>query len=829
MNKLDQSSCFHCHEPIAPDLELTTTINKLAQPMCCLGCQAVSQAIVDADLVSYYQFRTEPGQKGSSLIPEQLQQYSAYDLVEVQQDFVYNQGDTKTISLTIDGISCAACAWLIEHKINSLKGIESIMVNSTTQRALISWYEADISLSEILNQINKVGYQAAPYQVDEQEKIAKANSRKFLLRLGLAGFATMQVMMFALALYSEYFTDLEQEYRDYFRWVSMIFAAPVVFYSAQPFYFSAIRSLLSGRLNMDFSVSLAIVGAYIASMIATINGNGEVYFESVSMFTFFLLLGRYFEQAAKRQASISSSNLHKRIPITANKIVSKSGLDEQPQTQQIAAKQLKINDVIWVKPGEMIAADGMIINGDSCINESMLTGEHLPVDKGIDQPVYAGTVNISQPIEIKITAVGQDQLVAEIIRLQEIASNTKPKVSLLAERAASYFSSFIIAIATLTYLVWYFLSPEDAFWVTLSVLVATCPCALALATPTAITCATDIFTKMGLITRQAGVFEKLPLINHVVFDKTGTLTYGNQQIEQVSLYDTLSQLDACRLAASLEQSSHHPIAKAFVHFECQRNVSEISHHVGQGISGVYRTQLIKLGSKQFVTEVSIANHGTNIDDIAISEIELKNGFSAEVEQQTKQRIYLSIDNKLQAQFTLTDSLREDSAETIKQLHANNISTSIASGDNSGHVDFIGSTLSVGTVKSGLTPQQKLAYIQQLQTTQHVAMFGDGINDAPVLAGANLSVAMGSGTALAQNSADLILLGDNLLRFNQAIKIAKKTQRIINQNLAWALGYNVLIIPLAVTGHVLPYIAAIGMSLSSLIVVSNSLRLSRIKI
>lgn len=792
--------CFHCNEPVVTGDQFTTIINGQAQPMCCPGCQAVSQAIIDAGLTSYYQFRSEPGQRQSALVPEQLSHYSAYDLPEVQQDFVHKQGDIDTTSLSIDGITCAACAWLIEHKLKPVNGVTNVLVNSTTQRAMVSWDNHIIKLSEILQLISQIGYQAAPYQVDEQEKQSKADSRKFLLRLGLAGFATMQVMMFALALYTGYFTDLDVEFRDYFRWVSLIFAAPVVLYSAQPFYFSALRSLLSGKLNMDVSVSIAIGGAFIASCVATIQGTGEVYFESVSMFTFFLLLGRYFEQTARQKASVSSSNLHKLIPLTAH-------LFNDGETTEIAAKRLRIGDIILVKPGEVIAADAIIVSGKSSINEAMLTGEQMPIIKQVNDTVYAGTINVEQPLQLNVTALGQDQLVAEIIRLQEFASNNKPAIALVADRLARYFSATILSIALLTYIVWSFISPDDAFWVTLSVLVATCPCALALATPTAVTCATAIFTRLGIITRKAGVFEKLTQINHVVFDKTGTLTCGHLSIGDVIVDTHHSKQQVLALAAAIEQGSLHPIAQAFTpYYNNQFLVTDVDHHVGEGISAKIDGQLIKIGKRDFVTTTPLA-----------------------AAPQNSQVIYLSINNELVAQIELLDQLRDDCKRTVNALAQNNIALSIASGDNSGHVEYLAQKLGIADVHSGLSPQGKLSLINQLQQTKQVAMFGDGINDAPVLAGANLSVAMGSGSAIAKNSADLILLGDHLSRFNDAITVAKQAQHIIHQNLLWAFAYNVIILPLAVTGHVAPYIAAIGMSVSSLIVVSNSLRLLRIKL
>ncbi|ABS08307.1 heavy metal translocating P-type ATPase [Shewanella baltica] len=795
-------SCFHCQEPVLTGQQFVTRINDRDELMCCPGCQAVSQAIVDAGLLSYYKFRTEPGSKQNALVPEALTQFSAYDLPEVQQDFVHSEDNIESVSLSIDGITCAACAWLIEHKVKQLTGVSQVLVNSTTQRAMISWDKRTVKLSDILGQISRIGYQAAPYQVDEQELNNKLNSRKFLLRLGLAGFATMQVMMFALALYTGYFTDLDVQYRDYFRWVSMLFATPVVLYSAQPFYFSAIRTLLSGKLNMDVSVSIAIGGAYVASCFATVNGTGEVYFESVSMFTFFLLLGRYFEQKARQKASVSSSNLHKLVPLTAH-LMNDNGQEEIP------AKKLRLNDVILVKPGEMIAADGVVIEGHTSINEAMLTGEQMPIEKTVASQVYAGTINVDQPIKVSVTALGQDQLVAEIIRLQELASNTKPAIALLADKLSRYFSGTILTIATITYLVWHQISPEDAFWVTLSVLVATCPCALALATPTAVTCATAIFTRLGIITRKAGVFEKLPQIKHVVFDKTGTLTCGTLSIGQTQCMADLTNTQALAIAAALEAGSRHPIAAAFAMFADNALVAEEVHHeVGFGVRGRIDGTDYFIGNAVFT--------GESIDT-----------------RDPTQKIWLarSCNEQLEvlASFEIQDNIRQDSKATVEMLKQQGCRISIASGDSSGHVHQLAKELGIDDVHSGLTPADKLALVTRLQQHTRVAMFGDGINDAPVLAGADLSVAMGSGSAIAKNSADLILLGDHLSRFTQAVSVAKLTTQIIRQNLAWALGYNALILPLAVTGHVAPYIAAIGMSASSLIVVGNSLRLLRVKV
>lgn len=790
--------CFHCGEPVLTDTQFTTCINDKQQAMCCPGCQAVSKAIIDAGLTNYYKFRTEPGSRQNAIVPEELSTFCAFDLAEVQEDFVHKDSDTSTVSLSIDGITCAACAWLIEHKLKHVEGIIKIQVNSTTERALVTWLPEQIKLSAILNQISAIGYQAAPYQVDEQELLSKKNSRQYLLRLGLAGFATMQVMMFALALYAGYFTDLDVEFRDYFRWVSLIFAAPVVFYSAQPFYFSAIRSIFSGRLNMDVSVSIAILGAYIASCIATINANGEVYFESVSMFTFFLLLGRYFEQNARQKASVSSSNLHKLVPLTAH-LITDSGAKDIP------AKGLKVGDIILVKPGEVVAADGVIVDGSSSLNEAMLTGEQMPVSKTLSCEVYAGTINVEQPIRVEVTAVGQNQLVAEIIRLQESASNNKPRVARYVDSIANYFTWTILVVAALTYVVWKIYWPEDAFWVTLSVLVATCPCALALATPTAVTCATGIFTRIGVIARTPGVFEKLTQIQHVVFDKTGTLTCGNLKIESTKLIAATDEEQVLAIAACLEASSLHPIAKAFESYrDPNLSVKQSTNHIGQGLSGEINGQKYRIGSAEFVG-------------------------ATDIKDSMEQAVYLVDESQVLAKFLLVDAIRADAAETVKLIKESGCLVSIASGDSSNHVEEVANKIGIDDVNKGLSPEGKLQLVRQYQTRSNVAMFGDGINDAPVLAGANLSIAMGSGAAVTKSSADLILLGDKLSRYTDAVKVAKLADRIIKQNLFWALGYNLFIIPLAVTGHVLPYVAALGMSASSLIVVGNSLRLLKVRL
>lgn len=782
--------CYHCDEPVPANATFSTLIDDVEQPMCCPGCAAVADAIVSAGLSDYYRYRTEKGQQQD--VPEALASLIAYDLDEVQQEFVAARGDLKEVLLSVDGISCAACAWLIEKHLAALPGVARISVNTTTQRAVLRWDASQQKLSDLLLAMNQIGYHAAPFQQDAQEEKNARESQNFLLRIGLAGLATMQVMMLAVALYTGYFYDLEPEYRDYFRWVSMIFATPVVLYSAQPFYFSALRALMSLRVNMDVPVSIAILLAYGASCVATAKGTGEVFFESISMFTFFLLLGRFFEQRARRKASENASNLQKLIPATAL-------LLEDGEERQVAAKSLKPGQRYRVLPGQRIAVDGVLISGESGVNESMLTGEQEPVRKLVGAPLYAGTVNLDQPIEVEVTTVGAEQRINTLVRLQEEAAAQKPQIAEFADRVAQFFVPVILVLALVTYLFWHQFAPEDAFWIMLSVLVATCPCALALATPAALTCGTNRMMQQGLLVKSARVLEALPKVTHLLFDKTGTLTEGQLSIQTVHHFaEQEDQNTLLKLAAALEAHSSHPVAKAFApHRDLALQAHSVINHTGQGLEGIIDGQRYRIGQQRFI--------GTELGE---------SGW-----------VFLASEEQVIGAFELADRLRPDAPDTIGQLQQQGMVCEMLSGDPNPRALELAEQVGVSHALFDRSPEQKLERVAELQKQGHrVAMFGDGINDAPVLAGANVSVAMGSGTDLAKCHADLVLLGDKLGPVIRAIDTARETNRVIRQNLAISLCYNLLILPLAVSGNVPPYLAAAGMSLSSLVVVANSLRL-----
>lgn len=785
-------SCYHCGEDVPANTDYKVEILGDIREMCCPGCETVAQTIVDSGLVSYYQYRTAPAEK-ADLVPEQLQALIHYDNDDVQSEFVRINENSSEVTLSLDGVSCAACAWLIEKQVSNKSGVLSIRVNTTTNRALLAWDKTQVRLSELLSLIHQLGYKAAPFEADKQEAAYHQQMKQYLYRLGIAGLATMQVMMLAVALYLEVFGDLEPEFKNYFRWVSLIFATPVMLYSALPFYINAWRSIRSRTLGMDVPVSIAMIFAYFASLVATVTEQGEVFFESISMFAFFLLVGRFLEMRARRKAAAASGNLLKLIPAIANKL----------NGDQVPVKTLKVGDQIRVLPGEHIPADGKIISGRVHIDESMLTGESLPVVKQIDDHVYAGTLNGEESFELEVTSSKADSMISNIVRLQDEAQLSKPKIAEIADIVARYFVAVILIVAAGSWLFWHSSRPDDAFWIMLSVLVATCPCALSLATPTALTCATSRMGNLGILLRKSHVFETLCKVNHLIIDKTGTLTHGDIEINEVELHGELNKLQALAIAASLESHANHPIARAFKQY-ADKNVivDSVENVIGSGIKGIYQGTEVKIGSAQYVlgtTEFAQANS-----------------------------VYLSIDAKHVATFVYRDPIRAEAQEFVEKFQRSGVKITLLTGDTAENAQLVANKIGIDDVVAGAKPQDKLEYLNNVDSKDITMMIGDGINDAPTLAGAHLSVAMGGGADVAKASADMVLLGDRLDRILEARELALQTRKIIRENLAWSLGYNLLILPLAVAGFVAPYFAVVGMSASSIIVVSNSLRLLKEK-
>ncbi|GAA6204357.1 heavy metal translocating P-type ATPase [Thalassotalea sp. SU-HH00458] len=801
-------NCFHCDETIPKGISLFVNIDGIEQPMCCIGCQAVARTIVDNALTDYYRFRTEPATKSDNLVPEQLKRTALLDDKSLQDEFAYNDGEYRETILTIEGISCAACAWLIEMQLSKLNGLISINVNATTQRATIKWQDSQVKLSEILNAIDNIGYKAQPFKASNVEKTNQKTSKAFIKRLGISGILMMQVMMIAVGLYFGAFSDMAKHNLVYLRYISLFLTLPIISYGAFPFYKGAVNALKVKRLSMDVPVSIAIILAFTASAWATINQSGEVYFESVSMFTFLLLIGKFLEFRARNRAAEVSSNLLKLMPMTALRI-------HDGKEEFIIARKLVPGDTVIIKPGETIPADGIITSGLSQINEAMLSGEQKPITKKRGEKVFAGTINGDGNLLIEVIQAGQHSFLSQLIRISEASQAHKPKLAKLSDKIAQYFVAVILLTAIATAWYWQQHLPEEAFWITLSVLVATCPCALSLATPTALTCATTRLNRSGIMIKSSHVMETIPAIDLIAFDKTGTLTSGDFVINKHIIIDeTYSKDSLLAYAAVLEAQSEHPIAKAFSPY---RDYSYIANNIeilaGIGVVGTVNGLNISIGKPTWFL------HST--EHIQESEKQI-------CQQYNDAQCLLAINGKLAAAFYLKDKVRKQAPPLIKQLRQANINTCMLSGDHQAGCEKTQSIVQLDSIYSQLTATEKMDKIKQLQQSHTVAMVGDGINDTPVFGAAHVSIAMGSGTDIAKSGADVILLNNNLSSVYTLKTIANKTKRIIWQNYGWAFGYNAIVLPLAVSGHITPYMAVIGMSLSSILVISNSLRLLTIK-
>lgn len=803
-------NCYHCGEGIPQQAEpIKAQVKEQEYDVCCLGCKAVTEHIYGSGLGNYYEFRSDLAKKPDDNID--LNEYKVFDDLDFLQLVTteLEQGKRK-ITLSVENIHCAACSWLIEHSLISISGIDKVNVNTINQRADIIWHSDKIELSQILTRLAGIGYPAAPFKVTDTEQSLKRQEKAFIKRLGVAGLFTMQVMMLAFAMYFGAFEYMESHQQGYFKWLSMLLSVPVVFYSALPFLFGCFSSLKAHRLNMDVPVAFAIYGAFFASLYQLIiNGldgaQGEVFFESISMFTFLLLIGKYLEFKAKSKAVLSNANLNKTIPTVVNKVV----LDD---VVQVLVKDLILGDQVMVKPGEHIAFDGNIISGNTSVNESVLNGEFTPVSKSIGDPVFAGSINNDGAIKIAVTAIGEHTTLSQIGQMQSEFAAHKPKYTEFADRIAHWFVLSQLLLAVLTFIIWLFVDSQHALWISLSVLVATCPCALSLATPTAYTCIMSALNKQGILIKEPAAFDKLNQISHIGFDKTGTLTKGVFVIQQEDYFAA----DKTRVAwlqsviAFIQQRSEHPIARAFTNFVITpgtaAQVNDIEVMVGQGIQANTSQGQIKLGSRDFV--------GTQQD---------------EQSQISQANVFVTLDGKLVAEFTVSDQVKSEAQSVLSQLKQRNIARYMLTGDSSEQAEQIASKVTLSGYEKACTPEQKANYVKQLQQQNKcVAMVGDGINDAPVFAAADISIAMGTGADISKQAADIIILNGDLNAIEQLLKAAEQTRNTIRNNLNWSLIYNAVILPVAMLGYVAPWVAVIGMSASSILVVTNSLKLLKIK-
>lgn len=796
--------CYHCGLAVPPGADFGVEIDGERRAMCCPGCQAVAEAIVANHLTDYYRYRTESAPTPEDLVPDALEHLELYDRPDLQRAFVQSQeGRIREASLILEGIVCAACVWLNERHVGALPGVVEFRVNYATHRARVKWDDGRIRLSDILKAIAAIGYIAHPFDPGRQEQVQKRERSIALRRIAVAGLGAMQVMMLAIALYAGEYSGMEAGLRDFMRWVSLAIATPVVLYSSRPFFVGAWRDLARRRLGMDVPVSLAIGGAFAASAWATVTGGGEVYFDSVTMFTFFLLAGRFLEMGARHRAGQAAEELVRMMPATATRIGAQGH-------EVVSVVELVPGDRVLIRPGETVPADGVVLSGRSSVDESLLTGESLPRGRSHGDELVGGTVNVDSPLEMEVQRIGEATVLSSIVRLLERAQTEKPRIALLADRVAGWFVAGLLAVSASVFWWWLQHRPDDAFWITLSVLVVTCPCALSLATPAAVTAATGRLTRAGLLTTRGHALETLARATHVIFDKTGTLTYGRPRLMDVRSHRELSRDRCLAIAAALERSSEHPLGKVLVEAAPEApEARDVTATPGMGVEGVVDGRRYRVGNPDFVAGLGGRTEPDGDHPEGLTQIVLGDE-----------------DGPL-ARFALADRVRPDAAATVEALRRLGLEVALLSGDSPVIAARVGAELGIVDARGGLLPADKLARIRQLQGQGAVvAMVGDGVNDAPVLAGAQVSIAMGSGTQLAHASADMVLLSERLGRLRDGVVVARRTLAIIRQNIAWAILYNAVALPLAAVGWVAPWMAAIGMSVSSLVVVVNALRLTQ---
>ncbi|NCT67002.1 MAG: cadmium-translocating P-type ATPase [Rhodanobacteraceae bacterium] len=733
--------------------------------------------------------------------PEESASAQAWARPELARHAVRTLEDGRSeVCVLVEGLRCSACVWLIERSLGGVPGVASVQVNAAAQRARVVFDAERAALPQLLGSLERVGYRALPLDAAALDDARKRESQTAMKRLLVAGFGAMQAMMYASALYLGAFDAMDEVTRDLFRWLGLLVATPVVFYSAQPFFAGARRTLAARRLGMDVPVAIAIALIYVASVVEALRGGAEVYFDSVSMFVFFLLVGRYLEMRARHHAANLSDALARLTPVFADRVRADGTLE------RVGAAELQPGNHVHVAEGSAVPADGTLDSERCRVDEALLSGESAPVAKRRGDTLVAGSVVVDGPARLVVERVGTDTVLAGIVALVTRAQAERPRLAEAGERAATGFVARVLTLATLTAIGWSFFDPSRAFTATLAVLVVSCPCAFALAVPAALTRALGVLAKRGVLVVHADAIEQLAGATHAVFDKTGTLTEPDLALERIEPHGTLDRDGALALAAALARGSRHPASRAIAAAlpdAALPDVTDLRAEAGGGLEGVIDGRRVRLGRADF----ALAR-----DDVPAS---------------LDEAVVLADEAGVLAAFHLSERLRPGARAALDALAADGVALEIVSGDAPGKVAAVAERLGVTHWRARARPADKLARLTALRADgARVIAVGDGINDAPVLAGADVAVALAAGAELAQASSDVVLAGERLGALPEARAIARQALRILRQNQRWSLAYNLTVVPFGALGFVPPWLAALGMSLSSLVVVLNALRIGR---
>lgn len=786
--------CFHCHEDIPSGLSITAIIDGSAENMCCYGCKAVAEFIAEAGHCEFYDYRGSSEPAASANVSEK--KWLKYDENIVFEAATTKKEKLRILSIRLDGMYCSACGWLIDKHMSRLKGIFDVKLNAITKMLQLEFDPTQIKLSQILSSINHLGYQPIISVHGEQQKGVENERKDALKRLVVAGFGMMFIMTLAVPLYSAQYKDIEPAIHRFFELISLLVATAVFFYSGKSFIKNAYRDLKNKHLGMDVPVALSISLAYGASVWNVLSYSGQtIYFDSMVMFVFFLLAGRFVEMSVRHQGMNSREALGAMVP-TSVTIINKRKAYTAP------IEQLKKGDIIKVKQGETVAIDGSVIKGQASLDESLLTGESESVSKSTGDTVLAGSQVKTGAIEVKSTAIGDETILSGLAQLLEKAQLQKPKVLLLVDKVASWFVAIVLILASLTAIYYQFNDPDRVFITVLSVLVATCPCALSLATPAALTTASVKLIKNGILVNNLDAITKINKIKQWYFDKTGTLTEPQMALLKTHLFGSCSEAQVIKIAATLEHQSVHPIASAFANFyDGKLKTSHQKEIANKGIEATIAENKYRIGSKQWCEKESKLSLLTD-----------------------NSSVYLSKNGSMIAAFELHNPLRKGAKSLVDELVSEHRNIIILSGDKRKPVQKTANQLTISEYYFEQSPQQKIERIKNNQLKEQVLMVGDGINDAPVLAQSDVSISFNQGTQLARTASDFIIMGHSVKNIGVLLAVSNKTNAIIKQNIIWALLYNISVTPLAMMGYLQPWMAAIGMSVSSLVVTLNAKRI-----
>ncbi len=806
--------CGHCLIEFPESLAVHDRIKGRDMVFCCHGCNGVARLIADEGLEDFYTRRKSSWIPGPPEVPSQD--------IGLFLQLVRQEGDDSVIDIVLNGIRCASCIWLIERLLQKTRGVRSARVNYATHKARIRWDPAATDIEAILQRIRLAGYRPVPGIVSAAEHEGRRQQRDLLLRFGTAAFFSMQLMMYSVALYAGYFQGISPVIKKVLQVIALVLASPVLFYAGAPFIRGALRGLRNSSFNMDLLIITGAGSAYVYS-IASMASGGEVYFDTSAMIITLILLGRFLEGSAKARAVDGITRLMSLHPKEA--MVRRGHGDSDGAFVPVPAASVQVSDMVEVRPGDRIPLDGIVSEGSSDVDESMLTGESRPVAKAPGSEVFCGTRNQNGRLVFEVLRTGRDTVLSHIIRTVEEAQSGRAPVQAFADRVVGIFVPVILCISAGTAIAWYYAGagPATALMNAVSVLVIACPCALGLATPLAILTGTTCAASKGILIRGGEIVERLKDADTVALDKTGTITEGRQELGKFSGIG-ISDSEALALAAAVERYSGHPASRAILRAAGSMALSDVEDFVsvpGRGVMAVSAGNKVRAGSSAFIEEMGISLSQAVPDAV-------KQQFAAE-ELAGATLVYLAVEKRVAGIFSLSDTVRKEARQTVEMLKAQGHDVLIMTGDSIGAAVAAADSVNVSRdrVRAVMSPSEKAGAVKVLQKEgRHVIMAGDGINDAPALIQADAGISMGRATDIALDSADIVLMNNDLRLIPESVKMARRIYRIIRQNLFWAFLYNVVVLPLAVSGMLHPIAAAIAMTLSSLSVAGNSMRLKK---